>query len=146
MSVTVTGPAAASGPALCTASVYVPCPPTVKSPLCALVIERSAAASTFVGSLAESSAGVASGEADDTCAVLVTAGSAADPGSTASVTSELEPAASEALCVQVTVCPTEEHVHPVPVPDTYDNPAGSESDTVIGPADAAPPVFVTERS
>src|SRR4051794_27063292 len=144
VSVTVATLDVATLPTLVTRSVYAPVPPERKSPLCRTFIERSGSEITGVVivlwlSPAPSSSGV------ETFAVLTTDGSASVSGRTLSAMSgAAAPAAIPCGRVQVTVCPTAPHVHPVPTALTYVRPAGRLSVTVATPGVTPAPMFVTE--
>src|SRR5688500_16837886 len=80
-----------------------------------------------------------------TAATLSTEAGAA--GGTATTSVSVGRSASWAmlsLLVQVTSCPAALQLRPVPVPETYESPAGSVSVTVVG-AGSAEPLLCTTR-
>jgi phage baseplate assembly protein gpV len=81
----------------------------------------------------------------DTVAVFVTSGTAAAPGNTVSVMSDVSAAASATVRVHVTVWPDAAQLQFIPEADTYVSPSGRVSVTVIAPFVAADPTFVTRR-
>src|ERR1700739_2055291 len=121
--------------------------PTVKFPVCVLLIARSitGAGFTVVRSEEELLAALLS-PVVETLAVLVTEGTAAAPTLTVRVMVLLAlfPARGPAF-VQVTTCALAEQLHPVPVPETKPSPLGSVSLTVIAPVVAVLPTLVTVR-
>src|SRR5919198_592050 len=111
--------------------------------MCVLVIDMSADGPTVVGSPLELFVGSGSEAGEETSAVFVTEGAAAAPTSTTTVTVLVAPDGSGPVLVQLTSCPAAEQVHPFPLPDTKDKPAGSVSAMTMGPAASAGPAFET---
>ena len=135
---------ASDGPLFVATIVYVSAPLTeTGSGDPASVTARSAEGATVVGSEDESFEGSGSDVGEETCAVLVTLGTAATPTSTATSTEESAEAAIEPGFVHVTSCPEAEHDHPAPEPETNVSPAGKVSSTVIGPAASSGPALWT---
>jgi hypothetical protein len=121
--------------------------PTVKLPVCVLLIARSitGAGFTVVRSEEELLAALLS-PVVETLAVLVTLGIAAAPTLTVKVMVLLPllPAMGPAF-VQVTTCALAEQLQPVPVPETKPRPVGNVSLTVIAPVVAVLPTLVTVK-
>ena len=92
----------------------------------------------MVGSVAELLAALLSPEVETVTLLLTFPGIVGD---TVSIMVLLELAAIGPLLVQVTICPAGEQLQPPPVPETYVNPAGSVSVTVISPVVGPEPTF-----
>ena len=142
VSVTVIVPMVLAEPMFVAVTVYVPFTPIVKFPLWLFVIARSkpVAPTMVVGSLAVLFAGLVSPEFE-TVAIFVTPPAIFTP--TVRVMLLLALIASGPGLVQVTVWPTAEQDHPLPMPETKLKPVGSVSVTVIVPDALAEPTLVT---
>ncbi len=81
----------------------------------------------------------------ETVTRFVTPGKAAGPTATVSVMVLEAPPSTGPGFVQVTSCSSAEQDQPVPVPETYVNPGGSELVTVMMPAVAVRPTLVMVR-
>jgi len=130
---------------LCTVMEYTPFVPTVKLPVCDVLMVRSGAV-MVVGSFEELLAALLSlGVA--TLAVLVTGELASAVALTVTVRVMVLALGAPMLIgpgfVQVTTCPAALQVQLVPAPLTNPSPAGSVSVTVIAPVVAAVPMLVT---
>jgi hypothetical protein len=140
VSTIVYGPEVAWNPELIGVIVYVPFIPAVKFPLCDLLMPRTGAIATVVGSVAVAEA---LAPPPENVAEFVTLGTAAGCGVTVTVIGlPLAPAAIARDDVQVTTCPALPQDHPPPVAPTYVSPAGNVSTTVIVPLVVAVPVLL----
>jgi hypothetical protein len=140
VSVTVMVPEVATLPVLLTAIVYVPVAPVTKEPVCDFAMASIGLPASVVGSVA-----VGEFVAPPPLAVteLVT-----DPGAPPAFTVRVigVPAAAAAIAVvlvQVTVCPAELHVQPVPLAALNVRPVGSVSITETVPVVGDVPVLLT---
>ncbi len=107
------------------------------------VIRTSALGVTVVGSLALLLPAFVSPDVE-TVTLLVALGAALAATLTVNVIALLALAAIGPALVQVTVCPTAEQLHPVPVPETKPRPVGRVSVTVIVAVVAPDPTFCTD--